>query len=83
LFIGNFHKIELDQYTAAMRELICDRTYLYDSLTRDLYYLGLVLERKYHLLRITYDIFMVGIILTVFVFILAFYQNSGFNLFED
>lgn len=83
LFFGNFHKMELDQYTAAMRELISDRTYLYDSLTRDLYYLGLVLERKYRLLRITYYIFMVGIILTVFVFILAFYQNSGFNLFED
>ena len=43
---------------------------------KDLYNLGLVLERKYRLLRITYNIFMVGIIVSVLMFIIAF-KNSG------
>lgn len=82
LFFGNFHKMEIDQYEEAMEDLMSDRKYLYNSLTRDLYYLGLVLERKYRLLRITYYLFMAGIILTVVAFILAFGQNSSFDWFD-
>ncbi|HET8855746.1 MAG TPA: Pycsar system effector family protein, partial [Salinimicrobium sp.] len=43
------------------------------SLMKDLYMLGVVLNRKYMLLRITYTIFMIGIILSVLAFILTFY----------
>ena len=39
---------------------------------KDLYFLGLVLEKKYRLLRITYNFFMIGIILSVISFIIAF-----------
>jgi hypothetical protein len=50
-----------------------DNEYLYNSLIKDLYFLGLVLEKKYRLLRITYNIFMIGIIVSVVAFVLAFY----------
>jgi len=73
LFFGNFHQMPYDQFEWAMQEIIKDQTYVYDSLTKDLYYLGIVLNKKYRLLRITYTIFMIGIISSVLSFILMFY----------
>lgn len=72
LFFGNFYKMPLEEYEWAVNEMMTDRTYLYNSMIKDLYYLGLVLERKYKLLRITYNIFMTGIIVSAIVFIIAF-----------
>jgi uncharacterized integral membrane protein len=48
------------------------REFLYDSLIKDLYHLGLVLNKKYKWLRITYTVFMAGIILSVISFVFAF-----------
>jgi len=62
LFFGNFHSMDLDEFQDGMRVVMEDRDYLYGSLTRDLYGLGRVLDRKYRLLRITYNIFMFGMI---------------------
>jgi len=75
LFFGNFYKMNLDDYTPAVREMMEDRDYLYDSMIRDLYYLGVVLNRKYRLLSITYQIFMVGIIVSVVAFVFAFWTS--------
>lgn len=72
LFFGNFYKMPLDEYTWAMKEMMKDREYLYDSMIKDLYFLGLVLNRKYKLLRITYTVFMIGIIISVAAFVIAF-----------
>ena len=76
LFFGNFHKMKLDEFEWAMAEMMKDRDYLYGSLTKDLYFLGLVLNRKYSLLRTTYTVFMLGIIISVIGFAIAF-QFSG------
>lgn len=75
LFFGNFAKISLEDYEFAMNEMMKDKDYLYNSLTRDLYYLGLVLEKKYRILRRTYHIFMFGTIATVIAFVYAFWTN--------
>ncbi|MBT2620945.1 MULTISPECIES: Pycsar system effector family protein [Chryseobacterium] len=72
LFFGNFHQMIFDDYHNAMRDLIKDRDYIYDSMVKDLYYLGKVLDRKYKLLSITYQIFMAGIIISVLSFAFAF-----------
>ncbi|WP_431162492.1 Pycsar system effector family protein [Flagellimonas beolgyonensis] len=72
LFFGNFHKMELSEYEWALKELIKDKEYVYNSLTKDLYYLGLVLNKKYKILRITYNIFMLGMIISVLAFGIAF-----------
>lgn len=76
LFFGNFHKMKLDEFEWAMDEMMKDRDYLYGSLTKDLYFLGLVLNRKYNLLRSTYTVFMIGIILSVIAFTCAFCLRS-------
>jgi len=72
LFFGNFYKMPLQEYQWAMNEMMKDREYLYNSLIKDLYFLGIVLEKKYRLLRIAYNIFMIGIVLSVIAFVLAF-----------
>ncbi len=75
LFFGNFYKMPLDEYEWAVNEMIKDNKYLYNSMIKDLYFLGVVLEKKYRLLRITYNIFMVGIIISFLSFFLAFYSD--------
>ncbi|AYZ10642.1 Pycsar system effector family protein [Chryseobacterium arthrosphaerae] len=72
LFFGNFQQMQFDEYHNAMKDLIKDRDYIYDSMVKDLYYLGKVLDRKYKLLSITYKIFMAGIIISVLSFGFAF-----------
>ncbi|WP_222981877.1 Pycsar system effector family protein [Flagellimonas meishanensis] len=72
LFFGNFHKMALKDYEWAIQELVKDKDYVYSSLTKDLYFLGLVLNRKYRILRLTYTIFMVGMVISVIAFGIAF-----------
>ena len=79
LFFGNFHQMKLDEFEWAMTEMMQDRDYLYSSLTKDLYFLGLVLNRKYNLLRLTYTVFMVGIIVSVICFAVAFQLDESSN----
>lgn len=71
LFFGNFHKMKLTDYEWAIGEMIKDQSYLYSNLTKDLYFLGVVLNTKYKLLRWTYTIFMIGMILSVIAFFVA------------
>jgi predicted metal-dependent HD superfamily phosphohydrolase len=72
LFFGNFHKMSLPDFEWAMGEMMKDKDYLYSSMKKDLYFLGLVLNRKYNLLRTTYTVFMIGIIVSVLAFAVAF-----------
>jgi hypothetical protein len=71
LFFGNFHKVGLPDFDWGMKEMMKDRDYLYSSMIRDIYFLGKVLGRKYHLLRISYSVFMYGLILAVVAFAIA------------
>jgi predicted metal-dependent HD superfamily phosphohydrolase len=71
LFFGNFHRAGFEEYNSAMRNMMIDTDYLYGSLIKDIYHLGTVLGRKYRLIRLAYNIFMVGIIISVVAFGLA------------
>jgi predicted metal-dependent HD superfamily phosphohydrolase len=71
LFFGNFHSMSLKDYEWGMKQMIKDPDYIYSSLTRDIYFLGVVLGKKYKLLRIAYTFFMFGFVLAVLSFILA------------
>lgn len=72
LFFGNFHQVPLQEFNWAMKTMMKDKDYLYDSMIKDLYFLGLVLHKKYKLLRVTYTIFTVGIIVSVIAFAISF-----------
>lgn len=71
LFFGNFYKMNLDDYSAGMWKVMEDSNFLYGSLIKDVYSQGVVLGRKYRLLRISYSIFMFGLILAVMAFVVA------------
>ncbi|WP_242084371.1 Pycsar system effector family protein [Aestuariivivens sediminis] len=75
-FFGNFHKMKLEEFEWAISELLKDKDYVYKSLTKDLYFLGKVLERKYRILRLTYTIFMIGMIISVLAFGWALKTNE-------
>jgi predicted metal-dependent HD superfamily phosphohydrolase len=72
LFFGNFHKVPFKRYEKALMGLLDDKQEVYQSLLKDLWLLGVVLNRKYTLLRWTYTIFMIGIISSVLAFVIAF-----------
>lgn len=71
LFFGNFFQMKLDDFMWGMKEVISDRDYLYDSMIKDFYFLGQVLGKKYKYLRICYNIFLFGILLSVLAFIIS------------
>jgi hypothetical protein len=72
LFFGNFHRMGLDDYTWAMNEMLGDKFYLYNSMIKDNYFLGIVLAKKYRYLRIAYNIFMFGLIISMIAFFIGF-----------
>ncbi len=72
LFFGNFYNMELEDYEWALGELMKNDENLYSVMIRDQYSLGKVLAKKYKLLRVAYNVFMFGIIVSVFSFIIAF-----------
>lgn len=71
LFFGNFYRMSYDDYSKGMGTMMNDRDFLYGSLTRDVYSQGIVLGRKYRLLRTGYNVFMYGIIASVLAFVIA------------
>ncbi len=71
LFFGNFYKMNLESYSRGMLAMMDDRDFLYGSLIQDVYNQGLVLAKKYRLLRISYSIFMYGLIVSIIAFLLA------------
>ena len=73
LFFGNFHKMEMNDFSWGFMEMMKDREFLYGSLIRDLYFLGKVLGRKYFLIRIAYTVFMWGIIISVLSFAFSYW----------
>jgi predicted metal-dependent HD superfamily phosphohydrolase len=76
LFFGNFHKMNLDDFEWGFNEMMSDRDFLYGSMTRDFYYLGIALGKKYRYLNICYKIFMYGLIASILSYVLAFFMAN-------
>jgi predicted metal-dependent HD superfamily phosphohydrolase len=71
LFFGNFHQMSYKEYEDGMEAIMKKNDYLYSNMIHDIYNLGVVLGRKYRMLRIAYNIFMYGIIASVLAFTIA------------
>lgn len=72
LFFGNFYRMPLPDFHWGMMEMIKDSDFLYSSMTKDIYFLGVVLAKKYRYLSICYGVFMFGMIAAVLSFALVF-----------
>jgi hypothetical protein len=64
--------MEYDEYLKSIRELMKDDEHLYDTLLRNQYSLGKILSKKFRLIRIAYNVFMIGIIITVVAFLVNY-----------
>jgi hypothetical protein len=71
LFFGAFYNMELEVYTDAMLKLMDSSDRLYRTLIQEDYREGLILGKKYKLLRIAYNVFMYGLVAAVLTFILV------------
>ncbi len=76
LYFGNFLEIPKQEFVDYLKKLKSDQEELYDSMSLDLYNLGEVLQNKFKLLSISYNIFMASLILTVLAFISIFIYTN-------
>jgi predicted metal-dependent HD superfamily phosphohydrolase len=76
LFFGNFYNMSLSEYDWAMKTMMEDNEYLNSSMIKDIYFLGVVLARKYKYLRLSYNIFMFGLIIAIVAFGVAFFVSD-------
>jgi HD superfamily phosphodiesterase len=67
-FFGNFFKMKQEDYRKGMKQVVQNAGILDNTIVNDLYFLGRTLGKKYHRLRITYNIFMIGMICTAIAF---------------
>ncbi len=72
-FFGNFHAMNFNEYEAGMKRVVGSNEILDNSITRDLFFLGKSLGKKFNYLRWCYSVFMWGLICTVVSFIIVAY----------
>lgn len=72
LFFGNFTQMSEEEYVEGMNELMENREALYTNMIRDVYGLGVVLERKFRFLRLAYNVFMASLVAGVILFLGVF-----------
>jgi len=77
MFFGNFYHLGMSEYVARMNLVMSDSDSLYKSLTEDIYSQGVILTRKYKMLRIAYNVFMFGIVACAIAFVIATFGFWG------
>jgi hypothetical protein len=63
--------MDFDDYCTSMLHLMGDKQVLYVTMLRNLYEQGLVLSKKFKMLKISYSVFMYGLVISVLAFFIA------------
>lgn len=71
-FFGNFYKMSKEEYKAYVDKALVERTSFKDHLTDDLHYIGSRLGRKMELIRVAFNIFMIGFFLSMTLALILF-----------
>lgn len=69
MFYGNFKDMNEEEYIGNITSLMNEGDELYKTIAKDTYYLGKTIDRKFKLLRRSFNIFLIGIILSVIAFV--------------
>lgn len=64
----DFYQVPLPDYEWAVKEMLQDRDFLYDTLIRDMHRLGLDLAVRYKNIRLSYQVFLGGLIISLLSF---------------
>ncbi|MBT8232861.1 MAG: HD domain-containing protein [Bacteroidia bacterium] len=70
-FFGNYYNMSFDEYEDNIRQVVADDDILDNSITRDLFFLGKSLGKKFEYLRWCYNVFMYGLVATVLSFLVV------------
>lgn len=68
LFFGDFSRYTPKEFHLRIGQLMADPDLMTEAMSRDLYWLGVSLGRKYRYLSLCYQVFFIGLILLVCVF---------------
>jgi len=71
LYFGRYYKKNFKEFNEGLKEMMDDSDFLYGTLSKDTFWQGKVLGRKFRLLRISYTIFLYGIVVSVLAFMAA------------
>ncbi|WP_298348010.1 Pycsar system effector family protein [uncultured Dokdonia sp.] len=78
MFYGNFNNMEENEYVEKITTLMNEGDELYKTIAKDTFHLGKTMDRKFKLLRKSFNIFLLGIILSVVAFIGCHALFGGF-----
>jgi hypothetical protein len=76
LFFGNYVSLSETEYQAGIGELMRDPERLYQIMSRDLYALGNVLQRKFAMLWIAYTVLMVSVGASVLLYLAVYIRDA-------
>ena len=71
MFYGNFHNMEEKEYVEQIYSLMHRGDELYKTIAKDVFYLGKTMNKKFKLLRSSFNVFLIGIIISVLSFLLC------------
>ncbi|HSF53741.1 MAG TPA: Pycsar system effector family protein [Algoriphagus sp.] len=69
LFFGDSSKYKMEEYLEATKKMLGDKGSIQDHMSISLYYQGKVMDRKYRLIRKSYEVFVLGLSLGILIFI--------------
>lgn len=75
LFFADYTALTLEEYQKAMKDMMAKEEKLHDSLLKNIYVQGKVMERKYRLIKIAYTIFIIGFPLVLISYLITLYWS--------
>ena len=69
MFYGNFHNMKEEEYITNIINVMNEGDELYKIIAKDTYYLGKTMDKKFKLIRKSFHLFLIGIIVSVVAFL--------------
>ncbi len=76
MFFGHFSNMAWKDYRDKLKIITKDDVALFDTFSKNIYYQGIVLKKKYNLLAIGYNIFIGGLIVSILSFVISMVLQS-------
>jgi len=74
MFFGHYVHLNWQEYSEQIKNITTNVDSMVEVLSKNIYYQGVVLDKKYRLLSIAYKIFLVGLVISVSGFVISFFR---------
>lgn len=64
----DFHQMSEQDYGQAVDQIMQDKNLLYSTIKKDIHRLGVDLSKRYDRIRMSYDIFLIGLVISLIMF---------------